>query len=235
MASVLRSFVERIVAANDDRLFNYGPDEQIARALEELERFARTTPLVPVADTVVDLAGFGEAAVHFDGPDDRYMLLSEVAEQLGMPVWTACEWARLERLHAVDDQRDIDERRGDGRLGWECLRGVVDLRLDFIADDPEAKPDADGKRWSSYGDWLLSTDRLPAFMLVSPWGREFMDNTFDAFAHGMRKTLGAKLDGLTAVDRQGNPMPGVELFASDLTEEEALRKARRGPSGALEP
>lgn len=236
MYETFKSFVEPLaVEGNGQRLFNDGPETQIARAIEALEKFHKTTPLRRVTDTWIDLAGFGEAPVHFDGEGDRYLLLSEVADQLGVPIWKACDWADQEHQWAIRDQRHLDEERGDGRIGFDCLRNFIDLRLDFIQDNPEAKPDANGQRWSDYGDWLVSDDRLPSFILVSPWGQEFMDNTRDHFRHAMRKVWGDQLDNLTAYTADGTPLPGVQLFASDLSEEEALGKARRGPRGDFLP
>lgn len=233
--SIFEAFVEPLVAKNDGRLFNDGPETQIPRAVEALEKFAKTTPLRRVEGHWIALAGFGDAQIHFEADNDRYLLLSEVAEQFGVPIWDACKWADHEHQWAIRDQRDQDEERGDGLLGYDCLRNFINLKLDFIQDDPEAKPDANGQRWSDYGDWLISADRLPAFILVSPWGREFMDNTMDHFGHVMRKVWGDKLKDIPAYHSDGSPAAGVELFASDLTEEEALKKARRGPRGDLLP
>lgn len=234
MTAAFELLARSIVAANNERLLDYCADEQIARAVEALEQFAKTTPLTPVNGLIIDLAGFGEAEVHFESTDDRYLLLSEVAEALGMPVWEACDWARQEYLYTVEGQREMDEERGDGKLGYECMRSFLDLRFSFIQDNPEAKPDAQGKRWSSFGDWLIAHDRLMSLILSSPWSREFMNNTADAMAHGMQKFFGEQLKDLPAYHADGTPATGVELFRSDLTEEEALRKARRGPAGALD-
>jgi hypothetical protein len=230
----------RIVQRNEDNLFNDGPDVQIKRATEQMERFHRTTPLAPVHDTAVDLAGFGTAPVHFAAGDEQYLLLSEVAEALGVPVWQACRWAREEWLWAVEEQRDTDEKRGDGRLGWELLRDYCDLRLDFITDDPEAKPDADGRRWSSYGDWLISTDRIPSFILSSPWRAEFLRNTRGLFAHAAVKSgLADLLDGVQTYRQppwDGPAEPTGETLgdrfrrrAEVIDEADAIEQARRGP------
>lgn len=233
MNRMFEDFAGAIVSANDEHLLNYGPEEQVANAVERLERFAKTTPLTRVMDREVDLAGFGTAPIHFESADDRYLLLSQVAEQLGMPVWTACDWARLQHGYAIEDQRQADEDRGDGKLGYEHLRGFVDLRLSFTVENPEAKPDAGGGRWSAFGDWLISHDRLPSLILVSPWGQEYMDNTLPHFGHVARKMWGDKLASLPGVDADGNPTD-VELFSTDgLSEEEALRRARRGPSAVF--
>lgn len=230
-----------IVTREDDRLCNDGPDVQIKRAVEQLERFHRQTPLTPVHDTAIDLAGFGQATVHFASSDEQYLLLSEVAEALGVPVWTACDWARREQLHAVEDQREQDEQRGDGRLGWDCLRAYCDLHLDFVVDNPEARPDGGGRRWSSYGDWLISTDRIPLFILDSPWSEEFRKNTRGLFAHAFLKSGIADLLGDVPTYREvpwDGPMEPTDFtlgeryqrIAEEIPEDEAIRRARRGPA-----
>ncbi|GAA0347766.1 hypothetical protein NE235_10630 [Actinoallomurus spadix] len=234
--TAFENFARTIVERNADHLLNDGPDEQTARAVHNLWKFSETTPILPVYGVAVDLAGFGEAPAYFAGAADDgelYLLLSEVAEQLGMPPWKACAWARQQHLWAIEDQRREDEERGDGRLGYDCLRDLVNLGFDFIADDPEAKPDATGRRWSSYGDWLIAQGRLPALLSVSPWGREFIDNISDHMSIGMRKLAGDQLHDVKTYDTDGNPTGGTaatDLFHTDLTEAEALRKARRGPA-----
>ncbi|GGP98364.1 hypothetical protein BKA00_005819 [Actinomadura coerulea] len=235
-----RDLALRIVRRNEAHLCNDGADVQTARAVERLERFHRTTPLTPVRDTAVDLAGFGSAPVYFAGGDEQYLLLSEVAEALGVPVWEACRWAREEWLRAVEEQRQADEERGDDRLGWECLRDYCDLHLDFVADDPEAAPDADGRRWASYGDWLISTDRVPAFILDSPWRAEFLRNCRGLFAHAATKSgLADLLDGVQTYRQppwDGPAEPTGETLgdrfrrrAEVIDEADAIEQARRGP------
>ncbi|PRX90847.1 hypothetical protein [Allonocardiopsis opalescens] len=205
-----------IVTKHEPHLLDYGPEEQIARAVAALERFHAHTPLTPVAGTVVDLAGFGKAPVYFASGEDRYLLLSEVGEQLGMSLPAVCAWADGDHLEGLRAQREADERRGDGRLGYDCLRGLLNLDLWLCVDDPQASPDAGGRRWSFAGDWLISTDRIPALFTASPWREEFIANTTDVMRHAFRRFWGDKA--------AGNP-----LFHSDLTEDEARRKARRGP------
>lgn len=238
-----KQFAAAIVARNDDNLLDSGPEEQVATAVKALERFAVQTPLrLAEPGHMIDLAGFGAAPVHFYGPEDRYLLLSEVATALGMPVWEACEWADKENLYAIQAQRENDEKRGDGRLGWECMRDYCDLHLSFIAhhadDYPHCKPDANGKKWDFYGDWLISHDRLLAFIGASPWSKELMDNMSDLFAHGMKKFFtGGDLANIPAIrieDGVATEATAADLFHTDLTEEEARRKASRGPNGALD-
>ncbi|NEC92201.1 hypothetical protein [Streptomyces sp. SID12501] len=235
MITIHTPFAEKVVAKHDALLLDYGPEEQTARAVAALERISAVKPLAPLpAGTVIDLAGFGEAPVVYVTEDEEYLLLSDIAEALGWPLHKADAWARLQHGYAVRDQRDHDEERGDGRLGWECLLDYIDLRLDLIEDDPEAKPDAGGRRWSHSGDWLISRDRLPALIMSSPWSKEFMDNSLPAFGHAMRKVWGDKLKDIPTVTVDGTPTGGNaydDMFRTDgMTEEEALRRARRGPA-----
>ncbi|MGH3381351.1 MAG: hypothetical protein ACRDP6_42130 [Actinoallomurus sp.] len=238
--AAFQQLAQQVIDRNADNLLNSGPDEQIERAVEQLHKFAKTTPIAPITNTVIDLAGFGEAAVHFSQlgvEPEQYLLLSEVAEALGVPPWKACAWARQEHQWAIEDQRHDDEQRGDGRLGWDRLRDHVDLGFEFLADDPEAKPDADGRRWSDYGDWLISRSRLLAFICASPWGPEFIDNAKDHMGIGFMKTFGDKLTQVKTYGADGEPTGGTaasDLFHTDLTEEEALRKATRGPVGPVD-
>jgi hypothetical protein len=227
-------FAKTIVARHEEHLCDYGPDEQIARAVEALEKFAVHTPLRP-ADPghMIDLAGFGSAPVHFYGPQDKYLLISEVGAALGMPIWETTRWARQQHLYAVEDQREADEERGDGRLGYECMRDYLDLRLWAVAENPEAKPDAGGRRHSDYGDWLISHDRLMLLILDSPWSKEFQANMRDLMFHGAKRFLGGLFDEVPVIDMSDGSARTAspdDLFHSPLTEEEARLKARRGPN-----
>jgi hypothetical protein len=233
--SVHTLFAERVVAKHDALLINDGPEEQTARAVIALERIGAVKPLAPLpAGTVIDLAGFGEAPIVYVTEDDSYLLLSDVAEALGWPLYKAHAWAQQEYGWAVQDQRDTDEERGDGRIGWECLFDYIDLRLDLFEPDPEhPERDADGiRRIKSAGDWLISQDRLPALLCSSPWGKEFLNNVGDHMGLMFQKVFGDKLKNSPTVHADGSPTGGTawDMFSSDLTEEEALRKARRGPA-----
>ncbi|MGW1609443.1 hypothetical protein ACWCQZ_08595 [Streptomyces sp. NPDC002285] len=236
--SIHAPFAEKVVARHDALLLNEGPEEQAARAVAALERVSAVTLFAPMhTELVVDLAGFGEAPIVYVTEEDEYLLLSDVAEALGWPLHKAHAWAELQYSYAIRDQRDHDEERGDGQLGWECLLDYVDLRLDLVEDDPEARPDAGGRQWSHAGDWLISKDRLPALLMSSPWGKEFMDNSLPAFGHAMREIWGDKLKDIPTVSADGTPTGGNaydDMFRTDgLTEEEALRRARRARRGPV--
>lgn len=208
---------------NDEHLLNDGPEEQLAEALRRFDRFTKTTPLEVVYGEPCGMAGFGEPIpIWFRSAEDSYFLLSDAAESIGWSLPRACEWAEREYGWAVQEQRRTDEDRGDGRLGYECMRDYFDTGLQFIFDDPEAKPDAGGRRWSDAGDWLISVDRKPLMLSCSNWGREYMNNVGDAMSYAFLHAFGDKLGP-----------DGRAFFSSDLTEEEAFRKAVRGP--ALDP
>jgi hypothetical protein len=202
-----------MVIKRHDRLMDEGPDEQATRVVARLTHFTKSTPLIPVIGTEIDLAGFGRTPLHFKSEWDEYLLLSEAAESLGWPIHKAVAWAEREHADALRDQREMDEERGDHLLGYECMRNYVDLRIYAIVDDPEAKPDADGKRWSFSGDWLVARDRVFAMLLDSPWGREFIDNSRDFMRHAFTDSFG-----------------GAPGFEPELTKDEARRRARRGPA-----
>ncbi|MBB4699318.1 hypothetical protein [Sphaerisporangium siamense] len=232
-------FAKTIVARVEEDLCDYGPDEQAARVVEALTKFNTHTPITPaLPGEMVDLAGFGQAPVYFYGPEGKYCLLSEVAQALGMPIWEACKWARQQHLHALEDQREMDEERGDGLLGYACLRDYLDLRLWCVAEKSEINPATGQPRHIDYGDYLLSRDRLLAFIAASPWGKELMSNMSDLFAHGMKKFMSGTLNDVPVVRMNGDgtviPASVDELFHTDLTEEQARAKALRGPNINLE-
>jgi hypothetical protein len=227
-----------IATREADNFLEYDLGEQVEHARKALEKFHAHTPLCPVLDgTKLDLAGFGEVPVHFvaydkNGEEESYLLLGEVAKALGMPIWKASAWAALNRRYGIEEQRRADEERGDGRLGYEHLRDLVDLEMWFITDDPEAKPDVTG-RSPTYSEWLIAQHRLPALLLVSPWAKEYMDNTLPAFGYAMRKLHGDKLKDIPTYGADGQPTGGNaydDLFSTEgLTEDEARQRARRGP------
>lgn len=227
--------------ADGVHLMDEGPKEQGERAAAQLERFHdRISKLYQVpGDVEANLFGFGRAPVHFvtygaDGQAvEQFMLLSEVAEALAVPLHRAHEWARDDQLDAIRSQRELDEKTGV--IGWDCLKDLIDLRLDMIVDDPDAKPDHDGRRWSHAGDWLISRDRLLAFMTISPWNKEFLDNAGPLFGHAFRESgLAERLKDVPTYTGDGVP---TGTSAADhlcdtegLTVEEARDRAMRGPA-----
>ncbi|MGX1711380.1 hypothetical protein ACWIFI_18870 [Streptomyces albidoflavus] len=215
--SLFTPFAEMLVHRHYDHITDYTDEEQTNLIVAALERIHRVLPLKISSGLELDLAGFGSARVWFRSADEDYVLLSDVADQLGWHRAHAAKWAEAENRNAVQDQRRRDEERGDGRIGWEYLTDYIDLELCLAMDDEAANPDSTGRRWSHSGDWLISQNRLPWLLTNSPWGKEFVDNTVDAWAHAMQKTFGdpAGLEG---------------LFHSNLTEEEAKRRAKRGPA-----
>lgn len=166
----LKRFAVKAVARHDnrngERLLNCGPEEQVPHVLSNLQRFAKGTPLTRVKDLEMDVFGRAVVPVHFTHGETQYVLLSEVAEAVGWPIQKAAEWATQEAEFAVRDQRDADEERGDGLLGYECMRDFIDLGVDSFIDDPEAKPDGGGERWSHTGDWLISHRRLEYLLML---------------------------------------------------------------------
>jgi len=222
-------------------LMDEGPDEQAERVVTRLLRLHEHRPLWPIHDPthMINLWGFGGVQVHYvvfgdDGNAEyRYVLLSELAEALGVHPAKADRWLQMELNQSLQAQREKDEERGE--LGWECVFDVVDLGLSLIADDPEAKPDAGGLRWSHASDALVEADRLLSFMTVSPWQEEFMKNSSALWGHAFRHAFGDKLADSPVYDSDGNVIPGKSGldFLGDtegLSPEEAAKRALKGPS-----
>lgn len=234
-----------------DHLIDYGPEEQQQRAVAALRRFERHTPLRPHVETI---NAFGFATVQtvlVSSPSnpsestDTYLRLLPLAEAIGISPGQAEKWAEGEHGFALRDQRAMDEEMGC--LGWECLRSVVCLDLSLIFEDETAKPDANGKRWSSASEWLVSLDRLMALLLVSPWGAEFMKNSKALFSYAFKHSgMEAGADAVPTLEKREGPDGSPELVESGFTladvlrrdrdgisEEEATRRAFLGPAGAL--
>jgi hypothetical protein len=228
MRRYFEAFAELTVTPHLDNLMEYGEEEQVENIVQALTKFHRTTPVWPELEPI-NLFGFGTTRTYFRRQEDgvSYFSVVETGKALGMTPWDACAWAEREYGYALKAQREADEERGS--LGYKHVRDYLNLNVWFIADDSLANPDAGGRRWSDYGDWLVSADRLMWFISCSPWQKEFVDNSMDLFAMGMRSAFGEKLDDLTAYHADGTPAPDAQLFATDLTEEEAIAKALRGP------
>lgn len=242
------NFAAELVAEYDGNLLDYGPEDQRQRVSAALRRFDRHTPLRPYVETI---NAFGFATVQTClAPDPKeptgvYLRLLPLAEQIGIPPGQAHRWAENEHSYALQDQRAMDEERG--QLGWECLRSVVCLDLALIVDDETAKPDASGRRWSYASEWLLRLDRLMALLLVSPWGHEFMANSKAMFSYAFQKSgLEARATDVHAIEKRENPDGTTGWSQSDLTladaiardrdgvtEQEAIGRAFSGPAGAL--
>lgn len=179
MTDNFRRFATSLIEAHDNRpgtdLLDYGPEEQVDRVIERLTKFDARVPLIPVTSTIVQLGGFGAGRVRFTSTADNYLLLSDVTDAIGWPLQRAIEWAEEDYDQALREQRMLDEQREDGLLGWECMRGVVDLHISTVIDDPTAKPDAGGRCWSLGGDWLISHDRVPSLLMSTPMADAFLD------------------------------------------------------------
>lgn len=179
MSNFFERFATTLVEAHDKRpgtdLLDYGPEEQVATVTARLVQFNERVPLTPASSTIVKLGGFGAGRVRFTSTTDNYLLLSEVADAIGWPLQRAVKWADRDYDQALREQRMLDERRDDGLLGWECMRGLLDLHVSTVIDDPTAKPDAGGRCWSFGGDWLISHDRVPSLLLDTPMAEAFLD------------------------------------------------------------
>jgi hypothetical protein len=246
----IRAFARTVVTDLEEHLCDEGPDEQEQRVIKALEKFNAHTPIQPYVEPI-NAFGFAHTLCVFASdpskPTGVYLRLLPLAEQLGITPGKAQSWAKDEYNQSLQAQRENDEERGDGRIGWECLRSVVDLGLFLVMDDEEANPDQSGRRWSFASEWLISLDRLMSLILISPWSKEFMANTRGLMSYAMQKSgLEERMRDVKAIVRRTD-VDGEETweqsdrtladaFAEDrdgLSEAEATRRAFSGPAGAL--
>lgn len=215
----IRQFVNEMADGyGPSNFLDFGAEEQRGHALRAMLRFDERVGLRPHVESL-NLFGFAEGETCFATADDMFFRLVPVARQLGMTERQAHEWAREEWRDAVVDQRLRDEKRGT--LGWECLNQHVDLDLHLVVDDETAQPDANGRRWSFGGEWLISVDRIPSLLLHSPWAAEFMANTEPLMRHAAKAS--GLIEGLFELERLFEP----DTYST--TDEEARRLAQRGP------
>lgn len=242
--SQFRAFAEQVVAENDDFLLDYSPGEQVDRAVAALEKLNARRPLRPLVREV-NAFGFGTALTCFvtgdAEPDETYLRLTPMARAIGIEPAKTAKIAEDRIGWAIRDQRENDEK--SGVLGWECLNDWIDLNLSLVLDDPDAKPDAGGHRWSYGSEWLMTLDRLMDLVGSSPWSREFMNNAMPMFSHafsksGLEAAAGECKTVVKQVDGEGStfwtPGPTVaDAFAATregISEDEARRRAYQGPS-----
>ncbi|MGX6605597.1 hypothetical protein ACWKSP_26215 [Micromonosporaceae bacterium Da 78-11] len=243
--SRFRAFAEQVVADYDENLLDYGPEEQAARVVTALEKLDGRRALRPHIETI-DAFGFGAAQTCFatgDGASsDAYLRLLPLASAIGISPHRADALAGQRHLWNVNDQRDKDEK--SGVLGWDYMNDWVSLDLNLIVDNLRVEPDAGGRRAAFVSDWLVSLDRLPELMMLSPWGKEFMDNASPMFAHAFQASgLAAKAHEVQSVvkqvadDGEVSWVPSgrtlADALAEDrlgLTQDEARARAFRGPS-----
>lgn len=234
--SIFQPYADQLVQELDQRTgwkwMETGPEDQARLAVEAVSRVHRAKPLFPASGTSIDLAGFGTTERIFSSAEGGYVSGLATADALGWLPYKFHAWATKQREWALMEQRKDDEERADGRLGWHHMTDYISLDMWAIMDDPEAKPDAGGGRYSEVGEWLIAERRLPWLLSCSPWGREFYENTKDHFGMVFKAAVGEKLKAVQTFGADGQPTGGNaydDMFVTDLTEEQALRKARRGP------
>lgn len=230
--SQFQTFAERVVADYDENLLDYGPEEQVERVVAALTKFDARRPLRPYVETA-NAFGFGTTQTCFitgEGEaSDIYMRLLPLASALGIRPGVADKLAEQRYLWNVRDQREEDEKTGI--LGWECLNDWVNLDLNLVIDDPEEKPDAGGRRYAWVSDWLVSVDRIPELVLLSPWGKEFMENATPMFAYAFKASgLAAKAHEVGSIVKQVDDDGAVAWVPSGRTLADALDEDRAGLS-----
>lgn len=201
-----QEFAQR-VAAGVDRLISARPDLDI-----------------PSDDAVYNVYGYGQVVETLSDGDRGFFWLHDFAEQLGIEASAAQKIARNEYLHDLETQREADLEHDT--IGWDCLRWwpmhVSAWTGPGNADEHYVNGHMSGAVAANYTDlWLVDSTLITYLAMLSPHGEAIQKAAEPMFAHGLRKSgLGMLADVLGGKD-------------FGVTEEEARRKAMRGPRPSL--
>jgi hypothetical protein len=150
-------------------LMESGPEEQAAEIVAALKRLDGISPLDPAEGATVNLSTGPKGALHipvrYTSTTRVYVLLSDIVHRLDWSMVRAHAWAEEQNRLSLEQQRAIDEARGDGQLGWDGLRDTTNLGIWLSYHQDEGK-----RNWhpsGDYCDWLVSQQTAQGF--VSCW------------------------------------------------------------------
>lgn len=223
-------------------------EEFVDRIASEIVKVIRREDVIanpPGGGPVINLFGFGTVPEVLTEVDLEtgvvkpagYFWGHDAAAALGWDGAKFTEWAESQRKFDLIAQRSEDEE--SGALGWDCIRhhpmGLHVWQGGRSSEDHYVDGQMRGPIMRYWGDlYLIHSDRVMSLMSASPWSAEFMSNLIPLMAWGMKRSgleENAR-DVPTYVD--GAPTGGTlaDMFARDregITEEEAARRAMRGP------
>lgn len=237
------------------------PEEFVAKIDAEVEKIRRRNALaIPSAGsgTLIDLFGYGKVREVLSPPSRAaaedgvhgFFWGHDAAEALGWDTAEFIKWCQRERAWELDDQRREDEE--SGVVGWGCLNifplGVEVWQGEGDSRDHHVNGMMSGPIMRYWGDlWLVSTSKILPMMSSSPWSREWMDSVIPMMAFGLQASgLEEQIGGLGSYSARTNSLGETTFeptgrtladhFAADregYTEEEAIRRAFRGPVADL--
>lgn len=225
--------VSRVLGAGmlvrfQDKGISDASDEEFARRVAAgIDRLISARPNLDIPnddDAVYDIYGYGQVVETLSDGDRGFFWLHDFAEQMGIEASAAQKIARNEYLHDLETQRDADLEHDT--VGWDCLRWWP-MRVSAWtgrgnADEHYVDGVMHGPINENYTDlWLVDSTLITYLAFLSPHGEAIQKAAEPMVAHGLRKSgLGELADALGGKD-------------FGVTEEEARRKAMRGPRPTL--
>ncbi|MET7989840.1 hypothetical protein ABZU76_02915 [Amycolatopsis sp. NPDC005232] len=172
----------------------------------------------------------------------------DLADALGWNPADLAELCRREYLWETSEQWEIDRKNGAHDPKWTPKFTPMGVSVWHGPGSSDEHYGPDGmmrgpilKNWQDL--YLIDTDRILMLMTHSPWAREFMTNAKPLLSHAFEQSGLADLfaDVQTLRHSDGEMVETGEsladAFAEDragITEEEAARRAMRGPIADLE-
>jgi hypothetical protein len=233
--------------------------EQITGEIFELIRREDVIYAPPAEQRWIDLFGYGkvrEVLTEVD-LDNRtfgvhgYLWGHEVAEALGWDAAEFAKWALDQWRWDIVSQRDEDVETGV--VGWDCIHHHPMHVSVWQGDGCSSEHCDDGGMMSGpilryWADlYLIHTDRVMSMMLSSPWGKEWMNSVKPMMAYAFKHSgLEDKAKDVPTYRHRENSLGETEtevtgsladMIAEDrdgYSEEEARRRAFRGPVGSIE-
>lgn len=251
----LDRFAPKGISDLDDEAFV----EHLTDALTKVMVREHALPTDLLDEETINLFGFGRVRQllrKFDkdtgaATRDGYFWGHEAAAALGWDGAQFAKWCDSMRGFDLSEQRHRDEEAGT--LGWDYLKyhpmGVSVWVGDDASDDHYVNGGMSGPIMRYWQDiWLIDTDRLMAMMSASPWSSEFMDAVIPLMSHAFAHSgLEERAKDVPAYQRRENSLGEVttevvgslaDMFARDregISEEEAVRRAMRGPGVPTDP
>ncbi|MCP2168113.1 hypothetical protein [Goodfellowiella coeruleoviolacea] len=195
----------------------------------------------------LNLFGYGTVHEVLSGSEGHgYFWGHEAANALGWDQAEFAKWSEEQWHWDLVMQREADEE--SGTLGWDCIhhypmhvnvwQGEGNSRDHYVNGVMQGPI---MRYWTDL--YLISTDRLMGMMMSSPWGEEWFESVKPMLSWGFKKSgLEDLLSGVKTYTDDVNSLGEVETretggslgdsIARDregVTEEEAIRRAFRGP------
>lgn len=213
-----------LIRFRDKGISNDTDAEFALKVANGVDQLRNAHPNLDLSERAFNVFGFGHVAELLSDGERGFFWGHDFAEALGMDAAAFGKIARNEYLHDLETQREADLEHDT--IGWDCLRWwpmkVSAWTGPGSADEHYVNGSMRGPIMGNWTDlWLVDSTLITYLALLSPHGEDIQKAAEPMFAHGFRKSgLGEIADVLGGKDH-------------GITEEDAIRKAMRGPRPTL--